>query len=836
MKKPAAKGNIQKNKRENGYKKTQMERKQKCAKNPLTVRNIETNGVKAVVTTVQSKKKSTVLKEMNEGVGSTSGNGTSAKNPCHKSGNDTGGPKKATKHKPPPKTASTAEGCRDERLSRNKRNDTESEEEESLSTTGSSEEVTAEEISDEEEEEEEECDGRKESSEGDGSEEGTESLGLQRRIEETVVKGDFGESKCSRSPELDRLESSIEEETRDGISSAGLKDEAQDEEINQEDASERLTGRSTHRPSVQPPCTTGPAKEPKYKMFKRSKAEKRAEKDEKRKVKAEKQRLEKEAKQKAKEDKKNKKKPPKAEKRASVTKEIQSTGSSRGKYHKTNEKNQPAKPTKDLEEDSRENGNISEVTREEENEDEPALTKAMKGQNRFLHLKEKGKDFRNILAKPEEEISEGEPLVLESDKVRQRLIAQRKGATTFNRVSGWIQKNVPQKFNLRKKLSAWTKAMGISRWLSKVKKQNRSPEKSKRSIVKHRMALRVASKTSLVSKNKMAKDKAGEGGVAAVPGGEKDTEAKYAVVLPRMNELGKTKTAEASQAAPSPSAPSNMTETAGEASSTESRPPKPGARLVLPVKPDLSLLKSIKTSLPGGLPPGVGLSQRNPCSTQRPESSLKTGESDRRGALENYDGVGVQEAARGKLDRPQINQTKLFLSGGTIGPTWTREPELQRDAAAGMPRSNGPPFPNGDAGSGVPGTGPICDEETDREVAQLMCEGGKYGLNQPEMHWAGNPRMSGDPQVRPIIVSSCCLLYDMAIGSTVSLCLIKNWLRAENLLPHQTVEKLSKWTVYDDGGQAENVPAYKGRGPWVSEDPTQEMLESRLSSTQVLII
>lgn len=76
----------------------------------------------------------------------------------------------------------------------------------------------------------------------------------------------------------------------------------------------------------------------------------------------------------------------------------------------------------------------------------------------------------------------------------------------------------------------------------------------------------------------------------------------------------------------------------------------------------------------------------------------------------------------------------------------------------------------------------------------------------------------------------------MSVGSTVYLCLIKDWLRAENLLPHQTVEKLRNWTVYDDGRQTENVPTYNGSVPWVSEDPTQEMLESRLSSTQVVII
>lgn len=69
---------------------------------------------------------------------------------------------------------------------------------------------------------------------------------------------------------------------------------------------------------------------------------------------------------------------------------------------------------------------------------------------------------------------------------------------------------------------------------------------------------------------------------------------------------------------------------------------------------------------------------------------------------------------------------------------------------------------------------------------------------------------------------------------SVRLCLPKDWLRADSLLPHQTVEKLSNLT--GEGGRAEHVPAYKAGGSWVSEDPAQEMLESRLGSTQVLII
>lgn len=730
MKKAAPKGNNQRNTKENGYRITWAKRKQGHAVNLSSLEDIKTNGVKGVGknNAVQRRKKSAGFKLMNKAVGNTSGNGTSTKKACEKSNEVAGVLKKAAKHNPTPKTTSLDNN----HLSRKKRNDTRSEEEELVSTTGSSGGVSEKEISDDQEEEEQ-CDSRKESSEGDSSEEDTESSDIQRNTEQTAInsldKDSFVESKCSSGLELNTRASSTEEEEEIDLSSGGLKDETQDREVTQEDTSEGLAGCRTHRQHRQPSCTSTSAKETRYKMFKRTKAEKQAEKDEKCRVKAEKQRLEKEAKQKAKEEKKNKKKQLKAEKHASVTKEIQSMGITLRKDKITNKSLEKAKNTK---KEACRKVNMSEVSGKEDGEEEPALTKAVKD-HQIVHLKEKGKDLRNILVKPKGDISEGEPLVLDSNKVSQCLITRRKGATTFDRMSGWIQ-NMPQKINFGKKLSAWTKAMGISCWLSsKVMKQSRIPKKSKSSILKHRMALRVASK-SVVSKSKMAKEKAEEGG-DDVPGGEKDTEAKYAVVLPRMNELGKLKAVELSQVTPLSSAP-------------ESKPPKAGSRLVLPVKPDLSLLKSIKKPLPGDLSPRGDLSRRITDSSQVPESSLNMGEQNRNAPLENQDGISVLQAARRKLDPSQVNLTKMFLSGRTIRPIRARGLERERDAGVGIPRSNAQPFPNGDGGMGVLSSRPICDEETDREVAQLMCEGGIYGINQSEVHWSGNPQMSGDPQVR----------------------------------------------------------------------------------------
>ncbi|XP_065805734.1 unconventional myosin-XVB [Labrus bergylta] len=362
---------------------------------------------------------------------------------------------------------------------------------------------------------------------------------------------------------------------------------------------------------------------------------------------------------------------------------------------------------------------------------------------------------------------------------------------------------MPRGLNLRKKLSAWTRAISVSRWLSLRRlTQKQGPRKSKSSILKHRVAMRVASKTSLAGKKN--RGKAGDGGKEADQAGEKEVEAKYAVVLPRMNKLGKADTAEVSETA---STPSNTT---GEHATSQPKPPKPGARLVLPVKPDLSLLKSIKKPLPGGLITGGEVTGRSPGTSAALEESSNTEDRNRPSVLGNQDGVSVLQAARMKLDPSQMNLSKISLSGGTLGGEWNRakRQEPVTEAAPGIPRTTTQPFSNGGAGTGVAGVRSLYEEEADREVAQLMGEGGTYGITQPEVHWAGNPRMSGDPQ---------------------------DWLRAENLLPHQTVEKLTKWTVYDDEGQARTVPADNGRGPWESEDPTQDMLESRLTSTQVVI-
>ncbi|XP_070708045.1 unconventional myosin-XVB [Pempheris klunzingeri] len=741
--------------------------------------------------------------------------------------------------------------------------ESEGEEEESENEAGSSAEVTEEETSNNEKEEEQGSNEEPAETQGseESSEEEAEASDTQRDTEQTANEesdkelSEEAKSRSSSGVGPDTSSGDVEDSEKEvEVSEAVISDEGEDKEITREDTPEKPTANKAcrRRRQTQPPSK--PAQGPKYKMFKKTKADKQAEKTEKQRAKAEKQRLEKEAKQKAKEEKKerkNKKKLQKEDKFNSAKEEI-----SLKKTYTAKGKTQLAKKTKNINE---RDAPIEADPDEEDEESEPILTKAIKSQNRIMLLKAKGKDITAILepgeqqdaesvvqgrpqslllrkvkmaslrhkagkvsAKPEEETSEGEAIDGGSSKPKERLIARRKGMTTLRRVSGWIQKSMPHGLNLRKKLSAWTKAIGVSRWLSlRAIKQKQCNRKSKGNILKHRMAMRVASKTSLSSKkkknsseDKMAEEKASLRGKAEVGGeeaalaGEKEIEAKYAVVLPRMNKLGKVKTAEVPQAAPAgPSTPSTTTGSPGEPTTSEPKPPKPGARLVLPVKPDFSLLKSIKKPFPERLTSGGDVAERSPWTSGTPEGSSNTEDRNRSAT---QDGVSVLQTEKRKLDPSQINLTKMSLSGGSIlgRPTWVKGPDSDRDAAAGIPRSTTQTFPDGEASAVMSGVRSLYEEEADREVAQLMGEEGIYTIAQPEVHWAGNPRMSGDPQ---------------------------DWLRAENLLPHQTVEKLTKWTVYDDGGLARSVPAHNGRGPWESEDPTQEMLESRLISTQVVM-
>ncbi|XP_034049402.1 caldesmon [Thalassophryne amazonica] len=691
----------------------------------------------------------------------------------------------------------------------------------SESIAQTSEEATEEELSNEEEELS--C-----NEEPQRSEEEEEASDMHRDGEQVADKesdNDLSEEDNTRSDsEVKLVKSSTEErqneaEEKDKLNS----DVSEDEKMSQENASEKTTLDET---SSEPVKVT---ERQKSKMLKKTKADKKVEKAERRRAKAERQRAEKEAKRKAKEEKKKRKE--NKEKSKSASKSTQRTNVTHNKADAAKCKiqiGQAANKTKNGEKNS--DPEIKEA--------EPAESKTTKGQELDTVLDpecaedEQQKDQSDVraraggaflrkariaslrqtankmTAKLEEETSEIESVECDSNKPKDRLIAPRKGMTTLRRVSGWIQKKMPKELNLRKKLCAWTKAIGASRWLAlQTQREKQGIEKPKSNLLKHRMAIRVASRSTLASRkprnsseNKMEMEilqKAGEGGEEAAPSGEKEAEAKFAAVLPRMNKVAQPKTNQDLKKASGPSTPSSSTASTGEASASENKtkPPQPGARLVLPVKPDLSILKSMKMPLPGGLTSGGDLAERN--------SSSNTENRNRRTGQNNQDGVGVLQLSKGKMNSSQVNLTKM-----TLGTNRANVQIEEKEATADVPRSTMQPLTTVEGGVVMSGVRSLYEEEADREVAQLMGEGGIYPVGPQGLHWAGNPQMSGDPQ---------------------------DWLRAENLLPYQTVEKLTKWTVYDNGGQVRTVPAHNGRGPWESEDPKQDMLESRLASTQVVM-
>lgn len=393
-----------------------------------------------------------------------------------------------------------------------------------------------------------------------------------------------------------------------------------------------------------------------------------------------------------------------------------------------------------------------------------------------------------------------------SSKSTERLIAQKKGVATLHRVSGWMQKKVPRRFNVRRKFAAVTQAIGISRWLSSLllKKKN-SPTKSKKTLLRHKMALKMAgssiktNKKVPVPENVKTELRADTQETCSEDPGESCDEpcsspqdpeekansgdAKYAIVFPRVNKIGKGKETAA------PASPST-----GNGLPPERKPPKPGARLVLPVKPDLNLLKSVKRSNATSQP-------ERPSEEQGLERRKEAKIDNKIPVLGSKDASALQ-TAKGKLVGSQMNLTKLALSrphlagGRSIVQSLDGE---QRDKNLGQAVLSAKAEP------WIDGLGTaFYEEEEDREVAELMGDG--LLPSTLELHWAQHQQMYSDPQ---------------------------DWLRSENLPPHQTREKLAKWTVYQDDERAQTIPKHGDRGPWESEDPAQNMLESRLNSTQV---
>ncbi|XP_043959027.1 uncharacterized protein LOC122823448 [Gambusia affinis] len=271
----------------------------------------------------------------------------------------------------------------------------------------------------------------------------------------------------------------------------------------------------------------------------------------------------------------------------------------------------------------------------EQEKHERKMNKGSEDQSKLIFIKAKNEDTKAILEQEgDETVVKGRAQSLLSDKTKMaslghntrkaeinsdaeslewdvseglHLIPARKRVTPFFKMTDWIKKKMPQKINLRKKISALNKAVGITSWLRTLK-QKHSSRKSGDQVFRHRVAMRIVCKTRIASQknkssaeDKLKKEKTrpretnGEATEEVAMVSNKELDAKYAVVLPRVKKMAKAKTAQTHKTAPS------MSNTSGGHSICNTKPPKPGAKLVFPSKPDLSLLKSMRKSLPENL-------------------------------------------------------------------------------------------------------------------------------------------------------------------------------------------------------------------------------------------
>lgn len=693
----------------------------------------------------------------------------------HKNDNDfTGGKKKMTKHSPKVFPAIQERINNDFHAKPEKDRVVESEESES--NAGSSVEASVKEISNNEEAEEQSSD--EEPVKMQASEESSERSGVlnsQRDTEQSAKKqSDKEKAESTRSDSKDqeekegrkeqeqkRVEEKEEEEQkqqeedeqRGYLCEIINHDKFEDKKITWEERSKKPTADKASRQHKNAPAK--PVQGMKYKMFKKTK-DQQAAKTEKQRAKAEKLRLKKEAKQKAKEEKEKKKKPQKEYKSRSTTEGVQPpmgisltrTDPAKSETQLTNKVKNIKGRDSSVEVDviMLPKGRSEELKTILDPEEQQGAKSVINRKSQILLLGKvktlslQRKATNKILAKPDKEETDTCTIDGGFNNFKDHLMAREKSMKSLCRLSGWIQNKMPQGLNWRKKLSAWTKAIGISRWLSvQAINQKHGLRKSKGNIFKKQMAVGVESKANLANrKNKsstedrIVEERATfqgtdeEGTEETVQGGEKVVEARYAVVLPTMNKLSKENITEAPKADLQTSTPAIL---AAEATLPELRPTNPGVKSVLPIKPDLNVVKCINKPLSGGL-----------TSVQHvPKSSSGLSESttEDRNNKGNQDRVNMFEVARGKVNTSEINIPKMSLSVG--GPTQASGQEEQRGTSR--------PFPNGESSAERSGVRSLWEEEADKEVAHLMSEGRICSISKPKVHWTGNPRMSRKPQV-----------------------------------------------------------------------------------------
>ncbi|XP_064423745.1 uncharacterized protein LOC102351335 [Latimeria chalumnae] len=434
--------------------------------------------------------------------------------------------------------------------------------------------------------------------------------------------------------------------------------------------------------------------------------------------------------------------------------------------------------------------------------------------------------------------------------------------SALRRVTGWLNKKITQKKNNSSKMACVTKAVGISGWL--LSRLGLKQKSSKNPAFRRRMAFRIAS-SRLVNRRDRPSDgadanlniKTGYGSeeryslvdngrafydldvleptnsmdmheqmdeepdTCDSPVGDSNssqlvsfdehiemeeknnaTDAKYAIVLPRVHRIVKSKVMSSCKN-------SEPQQAQGLPVKTIVMSLQPKKQFIdLATKPLIDGPK--KQSIMTNTQLSLGYSVED--SKWRKRDFLKCGENATspkavRTAFHKDPHQCKMSAHMTKLSRFLGTETQAGKRLQTKDTNCSQYRVLKlshfQDEQGRLPQNKGPFPPKEDASEDMVTS--FFEDDVHQEVASIM---GNTVLETPaDVHWAQNKSMRCDPL---------------------------DWLNSELLLPHPTIENLSKWTIYKDQDLSKPPLLRISRERWEAEDNTESNLEIDLKQKQVV--
>lgn len=369
--------------------------------------------------------------------------------------------------------------------------------------------------------------------------------------------------------------------------------------------------------------------------------------------------------------------------------------------------------------------------------------------------------------------------------------------SVIRRVTGWISRQIPKVLKTRSKLVTVTHVIGTTEWIAKTLSMKRKNKEGKRCNFRRRMAIRLASTAGLASrgghcpwnKSEALKEEAKEDGgllqVTESVHGADDATAKVSVDVQPVSEV-EANTQDTSQ----------QSEGQREA---EEKLGNSDARYAIVLPRVHQLVKSKATVL------ASCRSERNHSDSPQPYKAAVP-------AQPEHSIVGLvrksQNEPRGKLHTPRdFGPSNSERNDSNLQPRDTRNGPhyLQTDTRprpmnkALMKDQNSRQFTLSD--SQAP---PTSQMRTDPCQQITRAQDDKYFQDGKEIHWARRGHFNNDHLT---------------------------WLDSETLLPHLTIENLSKWTMYKEQGV---VRTQRRTGTWEPEDTAENILEKDFTLKQVL--